>query len=170
MTWKDCDVTGIGASACARHGCFAPGSVVDFQKGERQMNMDWSICEAIKNTNVPPSGKVFLLYDIWCQFCVHLEEHVERNQYLNFPPNITFDRGIGLFHVHGHADQCFYQYASYFIPGAAIIDSKVLETLWSVLNQISRSTQTATLPHREEIMDDSMNDSNWKKWVNIGEN
>jgi hypothetical protein len=27
--------TGIGAAACARHGCFVPHSVVDFQKGER---------------------------------------------------------------------------------------------------------------------------------------
>lgn len=27
--------TGIGGTACARHGCFVPHSVVDFQKGER---------------------------------------------------------------------------------------------------------------------------------------
>jgi hypothetical protein len=27
--------TGIGAAACARHGCFVPHTVVDFQKGER---------------------------------------------------------------------------------------------------------------------------------------
>jgi hypothetical protein len=29
------DATGIGACACARHECFVPHSVVDFQKGER---------------------------------------------------------------------------------------------------------------------------------------
>lgn len=29
------EATGIGATACARHGCFCPHSVVDFQKGER---------------------------------------------------------------------------------------------------------------------------------------
>ena len=27
--------TGIGAVACAQHGCFHPQSVVDFQAGER---------------------------------------------------------------------------------------------------------------------------------------
>ena len=27
--------TGVGATACARHGCFVPQLVVDFQKGER---------------------------------------------------------------------------------------------------------------------------------------
>jgi hypothetical protein len=32
---KNLDATGVGARACARHGCFVPHSVVDFQKGER---------------------------------------------------------------------------------------------------------------------------------------
>ncbi|KAH9005466.1 hypothetical protein EDB86DRAFT_2825116 [Lactarius hatsudake] len=40
------DVTGIGATACC-HGFFVPTSVVDFQKGERQINMDYSICKAL---------------------------------------------------------------------------------------------------------------------------
>lgn len=35
LSRKNRDATGIGACACARHGCFVPHSVVDFQKGER---------------------------------------------------------------------------------------------------------------------------------------
>ncbi|KAG1732855.1 uncharacterized protein EDB91DRAFT_1238672 [Suillus paluster] len=31
-------VTGVGATACARHGCFVPHSIVDFQKGERSVH------------------------------------------------------------------------------------------------------------------------------------
>ena len=31
---KNGDATGIGACACARHGCFVPHTVVDFQKGD----------------------------------------------------------------------------------------------------------------------------------------
>lgn len=27
--------TGIGAGACARHGCYVPGGVVNFTKGEK---------------------------------------------------------------------------------------------------------------------------------------
>ena len=34
VSHKGLDVTGIGATACARHGCFCPGSVVNFVKGE----------------------------------------------------------------------------------------------------------------------------------------
>src|SRR5882724_8468372 len=34
--------TGIGACACARHGCFVPHLVMDFQKGERSVTIkEW---------------------------------------------------------------------------------------------------------------------------------
>src|SRR5882724_4257757 len=33
------EATGICACACARHGCFVPHSVVDFQKGERYVKI-----------------------------------------------------------------------------------------------------------------------------------
>ena len=29
------EATGVGGAACARHGCFVPHSMVDFQKGEQ---------------------------------------------------------------------------------------------------------------------------------------
>lgn len=168
MSCADCDVTGIGALACARHGCFAPGGVVDFQKGERQSNMDYALCDGMKHANIPTGTKVFNWYDIFCQWRIHLMERIAASGgTLTLPQDVEIDGGIGLFHVHGHADQCFHRYASYFVPGAAIVDGEVLETLWSVLNQVSRSTRTATLPHREEVLDDHMNDNNWRKIVNI---
>jgi hypothetical protein len=39
---KNRDATGIGACACARHGCFIPQAVVDFQKGERYAYVSFS--------------------------------------------------------------------------------------------------------------------------------
>ncbi|KAG1800552.1 hypothetical protein EV424DRAFT_1332065, partial [Suillus variegatus] len=61
--------TGVGATACAHHGCFVPHSVVDFQKGERQprhMNVDYSICNAI--TQVANSvDNSLIIYDVGCQ-------------------------------------------------------------------------------------------------------
>ncbi|KAG1720993.1 hypothetical protein EDB19DRAFT_1898384 [Suillus lakei] len=32
--------TGVGATACACHGCFVPHSVVDFQKGKQQVSFN----------------------------------------------------------------------------------------------------------------------------------
>ncbi|KAG1837563.1 hypothetical protein DFJ58DRAFT_846405 [Suillus subalutaceus] len=37
------EATGIGGCACARHGCFVPHSMVDFQKGERFSGMYMAI-------------------------------------------------------------------------------------------------------------------------------
>jgi hypothetical protein len=34
---KNCDSTGVGGCACARHGAYVPHSMVNFQKGERWM-------------------------------------------------------------------------------------------------------------------------------------
>jgi hypothetical protein len=141
---------------------------VDFQKGEKQMNMDWSFCEALKTTNLNGITDVMLIYDIMCQYHVNLHRRVANSKYLELPPSIRLIKAIGLFHIHGHRDGCLYRFATSYVPGAAIVDGEVLESLWSVLNEVSRSTRTATLAHRTEILDDHMGDSNWKKIINMG--
>ena len=80
------------------------------------------------------------------------------------------DTAIGLFHIHGHKDECFFQYATSFIPGATVVAREILESLWAVFNQVTPAMQTATLAHRAEIMDDHMTDSNLGKcleWVSV---
>ena len=46
-----------------------------------------------------------------------------------------------------------------------MVDGEILETNWGVLNQISKSVHTTTLAHWAEVLDDHMNDHNWKKLV-----
>ena len=55
-----------------------------------------------------------------------------------------------------------------FIPGAEMIDGEIIKTLWVGLNEISGSTRNMSWHHRQEILDLHMNDSNWKKLVNMG--
>lgn len=50
-----------------------------------------------------------------------------------------------------------------------MVDGEILETLWSTLNSISPSLRTSTLAHRSEVLDDHMNDGNWKKMVSMSE-
>ncbi|KAF8834041.1 hypothetical protein BDN67DRAFT_915741, partial [Paxillus ammoniavirescens] len=57
-TQKHLVATGIGAIACARHSCFIPDTVVDFQKGEQQVNMDYAICSALSKLQGIPSAVV----------------------------------------------------------------------------------------------------------------
>src|SRR5258705_4800551 len=111
------DCTGLGGRACARHGCFAPGSLVNFQKGERQMNMDWSLCEALATTNVGSIKYVLDIYDIACQYWTHLNERITSNPKLHIPSHVQLLHAIGLFHVHGHKDECLYRWATNYVPG-----------------------------------------------------
>ena len=78
----------MGGHCCARHGCFAPGSMVDFQKGERQMNMDWSLCEALASTNVSGIDSVLHIYDIGCQYHIHLHDRINNNPLLEVDDKI----------------------------------------------------------------------------------
>lgn len=165
-TIADCDITGHGVTVCARHGSFIPHTAVDLQKGEKQMNMDYSFSEAAKFTLRPGIPWLGHIYDVNCQYSVNLGLRLEKNQYL-FKPDIPIKHAIGLFHVHGHQDECLYRYAPTYIPGMAMVDGEILETLWSPLNTIFKSMRTASLPQRAEVFDDHKLDSNMKKMLNI---
>jgi hypothetical protein len=160
------EATGIGAAACSRHGCFVPHSVVDFQKGERQMNMDYTLCQALKY-NSEGIPRTVVCYDIACQFFTHFEDRVRNNPYLSVPPNMTIEKAIGQFHIHGHQDDCFPKYSPNFIPGMGQVDGEIIETLWSQLNEVSGSTRSMSAFHRRETLNDHMNDSNWKKLLRM---
>ena len=161
---KACDISGIVAITCARHGCFAPNSIVDLFRGEQQKNVDWALLEAIRTTNVDPKQGAMLYYDVVCQYWIHL---LERIGHL-LPDGLEIDQAIGLFHVHAHKEECFYRFASSFIPGSGIVAGEILESLWSRLNLVTSVTQTATLAHRAEVIDDHASDSNHKKALGMG--
>lgn len=91
-----------------------------------------------------------------------------RSSSMEYPFDKDTFWGIGEFHVGGHVERCFARHSPQFIPGAGMVDGEILETLWSVLNEVSPSTQTATLASRTEMLDDHMLDSNWKKLLGIG--
>ncbi|TFK61330.1 hypothetical protein BDN72DRAFT_778352, partial [Pluteus cervinus] len=159
------DATGIGATACARHGFFCPTSVVDFQKGERQANIDYSFCRAIRSTNMGGILNCINIYDAMCRSAPNLLKRIAENRCLSklIPAELTIHKAIGSFHVHSHIKECYQRYGLLYMPGAGLVDGEILETLWSVLNHSSPCTRGATAAHRDEILDDMMNYSNWKK-------
>jgi hypothetical protein len=160
---KSCDVTGIVAIACARHGCFVPNAMVDLFKSEQQKNMDFALLRVLHILGIDPEQGVMFMYDIVCQYIIHLRERIG----YALPPGLQIDRAIGMFHVHAHKEQCFFRYAPSLIPGAGVASGEIMESLWSTLNGISPSTRTATLAHRSEVLDDHTCDSNFKKMVGM---
>lgn len=155
-------------TACARHGFFAPGSGVDFKKGERQLNIDWSFCEAMRLTGTDQAPWTMHIYDVECQYWKNFRVRVATNKYLDLDPATPLKHAVGLFHVHGHQENCLYEYATTFIKGAGVLDGEILESLWSPLNTVFKSMRTASLSHRAEVFDDHKGDSNWKKMTGIG--
>ena len=133
--------------------------------------MDYAFIHALKFVI---SCKMFLLmYDIMCQWYPKFPQRIaSAHEALGVPPDflqtLSIKRGIGLFHVHGHQDSCFVRFAPSFIPGAGQLDGEIIETLWVGLNEISGSTRNMSWAHRQEVLDLHMNDSNWKKLIQIG--
>lgn len=132
----------------------------------RQMNMDYSLSQALGSLN--GIQRVLVLYDIMCQYGIHLQRRFNDSPYLSLPNDLVLKTGIGIWHVNGHVPECFVRYAPLFIDGAGHVDGEILETLWSSLNEISGSTRGMSTSHRRELLDDHMNDSNWKKLTRIG--
>ncbi|KAI6116658.1 hypothetical protein EDD16DRAFT_1520467 [Pisolithus croceorrhizus] len=54
-----------------------------------------------------------------------------------------------------------------FVKGAGHLDGEILETLWAPFNKISPTARSMTQAHRQEVYDDHMRDSNWKKLVGL---
>ena len=160
---NSCDRTGVAGIACGRHGGYAPNALVDLFKGEQQKNVDFALLAALKTTGVDPDQGVLLIYDIACQYSVHLIQRIDAH----LPFGLKVETGIGLFHVHAHKDECFFRYAPSFIPGAGVVAGEILESLWSTLNSISPTARTAMLAHRAEMLDDHATDSNHKKLLGI---
>ena len=123
--------------------------------------MDYSAHWAINA--VPGLIILILIYDIICQFYIHLFTRFERGSHLMMPPNITLLFAIGQFYVHGHQGQCFPRFSLNFVQGVGIQDGETMEPLWAPLNKIADSTRGMGTASRQECIDDHMNDSNWGK-------
>ncbi|KAF8221961.1 hypothetical protein L208DRAFT_1325044, partial [Tricholoma matsutake] len=160
---KACDRTGVAAIACAQHGCYTPNALVDLFWGEQQKNVAFAFLQALKTTRVDPQLGVMLIYDIVCQYIIYLLERIGPH----LSADLTIDQAIGLMHVHGHKDKCFFRYAPSFIPGSGIVAGEILESLWSSLNSIFPTVRTVTLPHRAEMLDNHAMDSNHKKMLGM---
>jgi choline dehydrogenase-like flavoprotein len=87
---------------------------------------------------------------------------------LHLPKGLQYISAVGKFHLAAHREECFAKFSLNFVEGAGQQDGEILETLWSNLNKSAGSTRAMTTPHRQEMVDAHILDSNWKKHMNIG--
>lgn len=133
--------------------------------------MDYCFAHACRRIS-PEIQEVVVMYDVMCQWHKHLAERIDRSVVLKrcmeAHPNLRIVKGIGLFHVHGHQELCFSRYSPDFISGIGQTEGEIIETLWSIINEVSRGCRGMTAAHRQEVLDDHMNDCNWMKLTRMG--
>ena len=110
---------------------------------------------------------LLVLYDVWCFYHVHLSKRLEQSPALSLPNDLTITGGVGQFHVHAHRQQCYPRFSPNFIPGAGVQLIEIIEILWIETNEVSGSTRGMSTGHRQEFLDDHMNDSNWYKVIRL---
>ncbi|KAF9045096.1 hypothetical protein BJ165DRAFT_1346802 [Panaeolus papilionaceus] len=166
---KVCDITGVVAVACARHGFYAPNALTDLVRGEQQKNVDYAFVKALALSNVHQKQKVTIMYDIACQYFIHLRTRIDPMLAKHQLEGLSIDRAIGLFHVHAHNDKCYFQYSPTFIPGLGRTVGEILESNWFRMNKGSKTFRSATKPARAEGLDDHASNNNFRKMMNMAE-
>jgi hypothetical protein len=127
--------------------------------------MDYSICQALKR--FPQHVLAIIIYDICCQWCIHFCERVSELEFLEFWESLEITAAVGKWHLATNISDCFHKFSLNFIEGVAEVKGEIMETLWSVLDEVAGITQGMSLAHRQEVLDDYMNDSNWRKIIRI---
>jgi hypothetical protein len=133
----------------------------------RQMNIDYSICQALWY-NTSGFEEALVEYDVACSWSINFDKRLATSPYLTVPMDLNIIPAVGKFHLASHKGDCFAKYSLNFVEGAGQQDGEILETLWSSLNKASGSICAMSKAHRQEMLDDHMLDSNWKKMVHIG--
>ncbi|KAG2158719.1 uncharacterized protein EDB93DRAFT_1237961 [Suillus bovinus] len=115
------------------------------------------------------SGYMVMKSEYQAHLASATEKRVNNCPGLTLPENTEIVAAVGKFHLSAHKLACFARYSLNFILGAAQVDGEILETLWAPFNKISPTAHSMSQAHRQEILDDHMRNSNWKKLVGIGE-
>ena len=141
-------MSGVGATACARHGCIYPGSISDLQLGEAYAflsnvflqlivlstkNMDWSVIQAI---NFPAVAvlEALLIYDVACQRYQNLQDRVEQSTTMSWPEGFIFVAAVGTFHLAAHIATCYVLFSLHYVSGSGQNGGEIIETLWPQFN------------------------------------
>ena len=127
--------------------------------------MDYSICQALKR--FPRHVKALIVYDICCQWSIHFRQHVSESKFLELWDSLEIIGAVGKWHLAAHIPECFPKFSLNFVEGSGEVEGEILETLWSGLDEIAGMTQAMSIAHHQEVIDEYMNDSNWRKIIRM---
>jgi hypothetical protein len=127
--------------------------------------MDYSICQALKR--FPGHVQALIVYDICCQWSIHFRQRVSESKFLELYDSMEITGAVGKWHLAAHIPECFPKFSLNFVEGSGELDGEILETLWSKLDEIAGMAQAMSIAHHQEVIDEHMKDSNWRKMIRI---
>ncbi|KAH9884219.1 hypothetical protein C8Q73DRAFT_644132 [Cubamyces lactineus] len=165
-------VSGIIALAC-RHMFMLPGSIVDLNKREAYLYVDFAVVSGMQ----PYVGLrlVKQTYDIACQYLINFGRRLEHWKQLCLPlASITTfnlprtEGAIGLWHSLAHQILCRIFKSPEFMPGSGRYEGEGMERLWAITNDVSARTKEMTSGHRHDVLNDVYSDLHVRRVHNIG--
>ncbi|KAF7293465.1 hypothetical protein MIND_01124200 [Mycena indigotica] len=154
-------VTGVIAIQCARHGFFL--RLVDLFKGESFRNTDYALAYVLVEALL--LRWIFMTYDIWCQFVIHLLDRFEEH-FPQLREIISKIRGsIPKMHIHNHNQDCQLEWNLNWMLFVALTVGELIETAWAELNLTAGSTREMNDGNRHDSIDDFCGHWNWDKLV-----
>ncbi|KAF9779417.1 hypothetical protein BJ322DRAFT_1013173 [Thelephora terrestris] len=163
---KDFSVSGVGAIVC-RHGLVRKNGVVDLQKGERFVNMDFIFLSTVKDEEVK---MIKISYDIACRWSVNLFRRIE-----SYSPELRISEDkfaleyfIPKFHLPAHGSSCHTKYSFNYRPGVGRTHGENIESGWAHTNPAAVATREMGAGARHSALDSHWGGWNWRKIVGFG--
>ncbi|KAG1796918.1 uncharacterized protein HD556DRAFT_1306643 [Suillus plorans] len=129
---------------------------------------EWSSCgnyravnaANISRSNLQATGLIFrrVKAGIDSSLIIMMWGKVAQSKGLSVSENMHIVPAVGKFHLSAHKLACFARYSLNFIQGAGHVDGEILETLWAPFNKISSTARLISQAHRQEVLNDHMQD------------
>ena len=128
--------------------------------------MDYSIC-AGSSFNSEGLKELLIIYDVCCQWSKRFRDRLAANDTISLPDSIgdSITYAVGKFHLAAHIKECYVLYTLNYILGAGQLDGELMETVWSPMKEIVRSTRSMSPAHRMEALNYLFFNHNWKKLI-----
>ncbi|PBK90667.1 hypothetical protein ARMGADRAFT_1082401 [Armillaria gallica] len=163
---KSAAVTGVGAIVCGCHNMKHPLSIGDLKKGERYLNMDYSILSTL-SYDTPPD--LVISYDIACQwhknFFTYMEKYMASSRLHQSKCNILYL--VPKFHLPVHILSCCNNFSFNFLAKVGWTDSDAPEWGWAATNALANSTKEMGQGSHWDTLDDHFGNYNWQKIIII---
>ncbi|KIJ32909.1 hypothetical protein M422DRAFT_183871, partial [Sphaerobolus stellatus SS14] len=167
--------SGIISITCVRSGAFELGGTVDLAKGERFVNFDFALAQALKRILALGLKRIVVSYDIACKYNIHFlkrmahpswplldEDELERLQ------QVELVWLVPKFHLAAHIEGCADTYSFNWTADVGRTCGEIVESNWSKMNGVATATREMGFSQRRDTIIDVMAHFNFTKAINEG--